>query len=60
MSTAPRASIVVDWDALFLEAWGPSPGAVLMRCCGRWEEDENAVDWRSLQAGGYLHWRCAR
>lgn len=33
-------------------------GACWMRCCGRWEEDDNAVNWSSLQDGGYLHWRC--
>lgn len=33
-------------------------GSCWMRCCGRWEEDENAVNWSTLQGGGYLHWRC--
>ena len=35
-------------------------GACHMRCCERFEEDDNAVNWSSLAAGGYLHWRCRR
>lgn len=34
----------------------PPVGASRMRCCGVWEEDENAVDWGSLADGGYKHW----
>ena len=33
-----------------------TPGAIRMRCCGALEEDENAVDWGSANADGYLHW----
>lgn len=35
----------------------PPVGATPMRCCGAWEEDENAVDWSSGRDGnGFLHW----
>ena len=31
-------------------------GATPMRCCGTWEEDENAVDWSTGRGGhGFLH-----
>ncbi len=32
-------------------------GAVWMRCCRAWEEDENAVNYSSLTSEGYVHWR---
>lgn len=39
-----------------LAEW-PPVGATPMRCCGAWEEDENAVDWSSGRGGnGFLHW----
>lgn len=34
-------------------------GSCFMRCCGAWEEDENAVNWGSFAFGGYLHWGTA-
>lgn len=34
----------------------PPAGAVYMRCCRAWEEDENTVNWSSQDDKGYLHW----
>lgn len=38
------------------EVAAPSITAVYMRCCAAWEEDDETVDWGSLEGPGYLHW----
>lgn len=34
----------------------PVAASFYMRCCASWEEDENAVDFKTYDEVGYLHW----